>query len=262
MTAVVRAELIKLRTTRLWWGMLLGAAALAGFNVLFTALTAANPPDTGGPVIPPLDEQAGVLATYGAGFQSAYLMLAVLGTLIAAGDFRHHTATPTFLATPHRGVVVAAKMAVAALVGVAYGVVLQAASVALGAAFIVGGGDSLRLAEPEVARALALGVLGIAVWAVIGTAVGILVRNQVVAVIGVVLAVFLVDVLVSLALTAVGAESAARFLPGNASIAVVEGSTGSELELLSWWAGLLTLLAYGAVTATIGYVVNLRRDVP
>ena len=64
-----------------------------------------------------------------------------------------------------------------------------------------------RLLLPRVLdrfRPLLLGVLGVAVWALIGVAFGLLVRQQVVAVVVLVLVVFLLDPLLVLALSAVG----------------------------------------------------------
>lgn len=44
----------------------------------------------------------------------------ILGLLAMAGEFRHDTATSTFLVTPNRGRVVGAKLAASGLVGLAF----------------------------------------------------------------------------------------------------------------------------------------------
>jgi hypothetical protein len=38
-------------------------------------------------------------------------------------------------------------------------------------------------------------------------------------------------------------------------------NTSATVELLSWWAGALVLVAYAAVLAGIGSVLTVRRDV-
>lgn len=40
MTRVIRSEVLKLATTRMWWGLLLGLVALVALNVVPTALFA------------------------------------------------------------------------------------------------------------------------------------------------------------------------------------------------------------------------------
>lgn len=259
MTRAVHAELVKLLTTRLWWGLLLGVVALVALNVVPTALFAGQTQAEGIPAVPPLDEVAGVTAVYGAGYQAGYLLAMVLGVIVGAADFRHRTATATYLATPSRSVVIAAKAVVAAAAGLLYGVVAQVATVAVAAPVVLARGGELRLGEPEVLRSLVLGVAGVALWGVLGAALGVLLRNQVAAILVGVGYIFLGDLLVSGLFALADLDGAARFTPVNASSALVEGFTG--FQLLPWWGGALVLLAYGAVLAAAGWVVGRRRDV-
>ena len=62
----------------------------------------------------------------------------------------------------------------------------------------------------------------------------------------------------------VAAAPVARFLPGAAGEAIAGGSFSSASglsDLLPAWAGLLVLLAYGAVAAAIGWRSSFRRDI-
>ena len=52
---------------------------------------------------------------------NARLLALVLGVLIITGEYRHKTVTPTFLAEPRRGRVVAAKLGVGFGAGLAPG---------------------------------------------------------------------------------------------------------------------------------------------
>lgn len=265
MSRAVRAELVKLTTTWVWWGLLLIALALVLLNVgLFAAL---GPVDAGGAEafpFPLLTSVEGQLALVGSGYQSGYLMSAVAGTLIATTDVRSGTIAQTFLAVPRRGRVAAAKLMTGGLLGLLYGVAVQLASVAVAASVLTLRGVDLAPAG-ELLRPLALGVLGVAVWALIGVGFGLLVRHQVVAVVTVVLVVFLLDPLVVLALGALGEvggvdlETVGSYLLTSASTAVVEGFTGARL--LPWWGGLLVLLAWAGGLGALAWRTTQRRDV-
>lgn len=259
MTRLIRSEALKLRTTRLWWGLLLGVVGLVALNVLPSALFAGQDFGAGVPASPGLDEIAGLTAVYGAGYQSGYLIVLVLGIIIGAADARHGTATQTFLATPARGRVIVAKMTVSAVAGLLYGVVAQVTTVAAAAPVILARGAQLQLGEGAVVRSLALGIAGIALWGVVGVALGVLLRNQVAAILVAVVYTFIGDFLIAGGLSLADLEGAAPYTPNNASAAVVGGFTG--FPLLEWWVGLLVLLAYGLVIAFAGWAIGRRRDI-
>lgn len=257
-------EFVKVRTTRTWWGLLLIALGLIALNVVLTA--AVTP--VGEPTTPEEAAFAGLeagtadgqRAIIGGGFQSAYLLSAVMGTIIGAVDFRHRTATWTFLMVPGRAAVALGKLVVATAVGLVFGLVGQGASFALAAVTLAARGIDVQV-DADLWRSLGLGVLGIAVWALLGAAVGLLLRNQIAAILAVVGWVFLLDPIGSLVASGVGGVDLAEIVaysPGNASTAIVEGFTGTEL--LPWWAGLLVLLAYTAVLTVVAVRVSLRRD--
>lgn len=260
----VRAELVKVTTTWVWWGLLLVALTLVLLNVgLVAALGPVDEAVESFP-FPLLSTSEGQLALVASGYQAGYLMAAVVGTLVATSDFRTGSIAQTFLAVPRRGLVAAAKLVTAGVVGLVYGLVVQLVSLLTAAGVLAVRGVELAPLD-ELARPLALGVLGVTVWALIGVAFGLLVRQQVVALVVVVLVVFLLDPLLVLALGAVGevggvdVAAAAPYLLTSASTAVVEGFTGGEL--LSWWAGLLVLLGWVAVLGVLGWRTTLRRDV-
>lgn len=259
MTRLIRSETLKFRTTRLWWGMLLGLVGLVALNVIPTALFAGQNFGGGVPTSPGLNEIQGLTGVYGAGYQSAYLMVLVLGVIIGAADRRHRTDTQTFLATPNRGRVIVAKMIVAALVGLPYGVVAQIITVAAAAPVILAKGADMSLGHAEVLRSLVLAIPGISLWGVIGVALGILLRNQIAAVLVAIGYIFIGDFLLAGGLSLAGLGTAASYTPNNASTAVVGGFTG--FELLEWWAGLLVLLGYGVVIAAFGWLIGRERDI-
>ncbi len=104
MSRLVRAELVKLRTTRPVYGL---AAVMAIFAVLTVAANITSAGRQGTPALSAASLP--MLATAPATLlSSVVLLLAILGT---AGEFRHQTITQAFLVTPNRGRVVTAKLA-------------------------------------------------------------------------------------------------------------------------------------------------------
>ena len=96
-------------------------------------------------------------------------------------------------------------------------------------------------------------------WCVIGVALGILLRNQIAAILVAVIYVFVGDLLIAGLLSLADLDGAVPYTPNNTSTAVVEGFI--PFELLEWWAGLIVLLAYGVFIALLGWLVGRRRDI-
>jgi len=261
---LARSELLKLRTTRLWWGLLIGvlftSAAFAGL-IAGIATTDAGEVENGRAF---LGDPATARAVYTAGLNFAYLFTLALGVIVMAGEYRHRTMSSTVLATPRRLRIVVAKLVALLLVGAGYGVAAIAASVLAGATVIAVRGADVRLTSDGVPRALVLAILAVALWTIIGLGVGTLIRNQILALLLAVGIAWIAEPIVGLILNAVGAGAVARFLPTQATAALVEPSTGvSEmtLHLLPWWGGALTLLGYAVVSGALGTGLTLRRDV-
>ncbi|MFP5345983.1 MAG: ABC transporter permease subunit [Actinomycetes bacterium] len=259
---LVGTEVLKIRTTRTWWAMLLGlVAVVAVFAGIGAAFAGSQVP--GQPPIPGPEDPAVARTYYTSGFSWAYVFALVLGILAIAGEYRHQTVTPTFLATPRRGLVVVAKMVATALFSLLYGVVALGVSTALTAVIFAARGYDVDLMASGLPRAFALAVLATAVWSLVGLGLGTLIRNQVAALLVGVGIAFIVDPFVSFLLNNVSwGGDVARFFPSQASSAIVEASSGGfDVSYLSWWAGALVLLGYGVVFAGVGTALTLRRDV-
>ena len=111
MTRLVNAELLKLRTTRTAVGVFALTVAVTALIMTAVMLIAGRP---GQPAI-----DSGILPDLVVVAKGPLVIFAlILGVLGMSGEFRHGTATPTFLVTPHRGRVVAAKVVAHALAGV------------------------------------------------------------------------------------------------------------------------------------------------
>ncbi|WP_158221047.1 ABC transporter permease subunit [Kineosporia sp. R_H_3] len=263
MNRLVRAELRKLSTTRLWWGLLIGVAVTAAAFAVLTAAIAGLSGADGTPT-PGVEDPAVVRSVYTAGLGTAYLFALVIGVVSMAGEYRHQTITATLLGSPRRVRVVLAKLVALSAIGLVYGVVTVLAGVVAGASTIALRGGDLRLTTDGVPRSMGLAVVAVALWAVLGLGVGTLIRNQVLALLLSVGVAWIVEPLLALGLNALDAGTVAKFLPSQATTAIVTPPTsagGFDAAYLPWWGGVLVLLGYALVSAGVGAALTLRRDV-
>jgi ABC-type transport system involved in multi-copper enzyme maturation permease subunit len=250
MTALVRAEWTKLLTTRVWIGLLIGACLLVtAFAIFFTAF--AGNPESGIPAVGTEQYEQLALAT-GAQVTVIFLILGIIGM---TQEYRHRTATPTFLTTPKRGHVVVAKLLGYALVAIPLALVVLAVNV-----LVVWIHAGARGAAPSLDsdNLTVLGTSGLAlvIYAVIGVGLGALLRNQVGAIVGGLVYLFVVEPIIrSIPATA----DVYKWLPGGGLEALTATFQGPEL--LERWQGGLLLLGYGLVAALLGTLLAVRRDV-
>ena len=142
MTLLLRAELLKLRTVRVTYGLILTVAALTALFAVIESSVAGK--ISGTYAVASLATVAGQ-STVTTLTSWSMILAAVLGILVASGEFRHSSATLTYLATPDRKRVLLAKMPAAALIGAVFGLVAAAISTGLGLAFTVGRGDAIAV---------------------------------------------------------------------------------------------------------------------
>lgn len=242
MSGQLLAELRKMRSTRTNLGLLAGMVALILLTVLLNGLV-------GGMDLYTHDSQHALLSVG----TSGALFASLVGVMAITSEFRHGTIRSTFVVTPHRSRVVAAKVVASLLMGLVFGLLAIALSFGVGYAILAGRGVPLALDRNHVLL-LVLGSLGMtALWAVLGVGLGAVVRNQVFAVIGLILWVMIVDSLLRGLVPDVG-----RFTPTGASASLTADPSD---HLLSPAAGGLVLLAYVAALVAVGAALTARRDV-
>lgn len=213
----------------------------------------------------PLTDRAIAQSVYTIGTSLGYVFPLIIGALAVTSEFRHQTIMPTLLFEPRRSVVLGAKLVAAVFIGVAYGVVGIAFAVAAGVPVLAGYGVDLSLGESDVLVSIALSVVALTIWTLVGVGLGSVLPNQVAAVVVILAFTQFVEPILRIGLSLVdGLETVSRFLPGAAAEAIVGASLYSEtgaLELLERWQGALVMLAYVAVLCAIGRATTLRRDI-
>ena len=238
MIAVFRSELLKLRTTRTAVVLALGLYAISLIAIVASLVTSDS-----------LDASVQADLPSSAGF--AVLFAILFGILVMTGEYRHGTATPTFLATPRRERVLIAKACAAAVGGLTLALSALVLVYVVAVPWLLVTGESVLLFEREPLRG-ALGlIVACAIWGALGVGVGAVVRSQVGAMIGALVWFLIAEPLVGHLLSGV-----APYLPGAALGAIFEAS-----EDLSSWAGAAVSLGYAAAFCLVGTILTVRRDI-
>lgn len=246
MTPLLRSEWLKQRSTRTLLGLFAGMLGLVLAAVLLHSLLPADQ----------LADRHTQLMVLGRGEFLGAVFAALLGAMSITAEIRHGTIRPTFLFTPGRARVVAAKVSVSVAIGAAFGLVAGGAAVAAGTAALRARGIELQLDGRDHVLLVAGSAAAAALWAAIGVGVGAIVRHQVPALVGICAWLLFVEGL--LAGDLVGLGDVGRFLPGSAASAISGQDPGT---LLAPAVGLALLAAYAAVAALAGALATSRRDV-
>jgi ABC-2 type transport system permease protein len=251
MSDLIRAEVLKLRTTRTFWWSVVAALAFVPVSVALAmqmAGQAASP-------IPALDSSEGVRNVMSAAASGAQILL-VIGILIMAGEFRHNTATSTLLISPDRKRVVGAKLAAASLVGVGVTLAASVLTLAIALPWLAANHVEVSLLSADVALPLLGALAATALYPLVGVGVGALLPNQTVAV-----TIALVWVLIIEGILVGFAPAVGRWLPGGAASALTGVATANG-GLLPMWGAALLLAGYGLTFAAAGTHLIVRRDIP
>ena len=246
----VHAEFRKLFTTKTGFLLTLVSVVLSG---LLTVLVSVNVSRTDS-----ASDALQTIITIGSNF--GYLLSAILGIIGITGEYRHQTVTPTFLAVPVRSTVVAAKLITYLIWGAVLGVLNLIVGLALALPLLSNRlVDDVSLSAPGVHTSMWAAIVITAVFGIIGVGLGALLRNQVAAIVGLVLYLFIVENVLG-AISAV--QSVYKYLPGALASALT-GAVGTpdNIHLLDRTPAALLLVAYGLVFAAIGAAITVSRDV-
>jgi ABC-2 type transport system permease protein len=271
---LVRSEILKIRTTNVWWLFALGALGMLALAFLvnaFSLYVALNPPENMAPqdsaqlaALATPEVMTSYLATSGQYFGLMFVLL--LGIITVTNEFHHQTATTTFLTTPHRTAVIAAKAVAAAIFGLIIFVVTTAITIPATMVFLNAQDVETAFGDWPVTRSILLNGLAYGLWALIGIGVGVLIRSQIAATVTA-LVVYLVGtnalaLLVSLLAGWLDAEwinDVIWALPAQASALMVSGDSMPGQP--QYWVGALVLLGWAVVTGAVGTLIMRNRDI-
>jgi ABC-type transport system involved in multi-copper enzyme maturation permease subunit len=250
--ALLHAELLKLRSTRTTAGLLLATLGLVALTV------GSEVPTVGGADGWLSLDDPGLLADVVAtSFGVPQVLMVLYGTLAFTQEFRYGTITATYLGEPRRSRVLVAKWVALVLVSVVITIATLALSVPFGTALIASRGGNVTLGG-HFWGIVAVGFVVMAAYGVIGVSIGALVRNQVAAIVGVVVWTTAVEYTVVPTFPEVG-----RWTPLGATMSLsrIGSSMGLDGQLLAVPAAGLVLLGYTALAVVLALRVTPRRDV-
>ncbi len=241
MNALLRAEARKILSTR-------STLAVAGFVILYPVLSLL--PAVLAEQQPAVDDST-ILDVLRGGAGVLTLAALMLGIVAVAGEHRHGTIVPTLLASPRRGRFLGAKLGSQAGLGVVLALAVSAVGLVVGTAYLATRDVSVDLLSSDVLLTVVATTMVVTLYAVIGTAVGALVRNQTAAVAGALIWVFAVENAIPLVLRNPGLE---RWLPGGAADRLLQVAdpavgTANPWLALGMFAGLAVVLAGAAFVA-------------
>jgi len=238
MTTLIRGELIKAITTRTIFAYAAMAVVLAVGQVLASLL-----PGWGD--LMSQDDKKEALG----GLPLLVLLLAIVG---AAGEYRHRTAAPAALvAGRDAGRLLVARAGAYAVAGAAVAALATVITLAVGLPLladrpgpVVSAGDVALIAGGSLVAA--------ALLAVFGVALGALVRNQVAAVTGTLIVIFVVLPLV---------QALSGTILDLTPFGAAQGVAGAGLTTLSTGAAAVVLVSWTLVALVAAVVGERRRDI-
>jgi ABC-type transport system involved in multi-copper enzyme maturation permease subunit len=246
MSRLLQAELIKLRTTRTFYAL---AGVAIGISLVITALIASLDDTTKENALTDVFQN-----------DASTLFIIILAIVGITGEWRHRTITSSLLAAPDRIRFLAAKTLAFAAAGAVLSLAISVAVAIVGYA-ILGArgqptpelGDVLELLVRNAVTAALLGGLGVGI--------GSLVRNQAVAIVGILIIIFVVDSLLGEFAPRVEAVSPTGALP-NAIQGIDPDDVGmSDVNFLATVPAVGVMLVWIGALFGAGGALLVSRDV-
>jgi ABC-2 type transport system permease protein len=238
MTALVRGEMIKVRTTRTALGFAAASILLVLAVVLITILA-------GDPVT--ISDKRDALNIGGA----LSIPLLLFGIVGATGEFRHRTLAPAVLISPHRGRLTLARLVAYVFTAALTGVAMLAVGLIVGLP-LLSGQPGPGLESDDFVTVIGGGILAALLCCALGVGVGVLVRNQVAGVVGTLVWIFILEPLIPLI---------DDVLTKGSILGAAATLGGASPDEVSWAGALLVLGLWAGVFVAAGLLVDARRDV-
>ena len=248
MTRLIRAEALRLTTTRAYWLLAAGAIVLIVGGVAPTAATTSFTPGT--------SAARATLAI--AGLAQTIALLA--GVLSVTSEFRHKTITPAVLITPRRTPLLTAKVITLAAAGLILGLAATGMATAITLPLLAARHIPAGLSATGAAAIIAGGGVATALAAALGVGVGAIIRNQAGAIVAVLALLYVAEPLVGF-IPHLGTAVQRYGLGGLAAGATHTTGFPTGAHLLGQPAAALVLAGYAAITLLAGAALLRTRDI-
>lgn len=248
MTRVLQSEWTKARSVRsTGWTLLTALLVTVALSVLICYFTKQD-----------IDRMQGTLdPTYTsfAGMGLGQLAMIAFGVMSVSAEYSTGMIRSSLSAVPQRGVFMACKIAVSALIVLVVGLAISFLSFFVGQAML--GGYGASLGDPGVLRAVFGGGFYMALIALFSMGVAFVLRSPLLT-LAILMPFFF---LVSNILNSVEAtKTVANYLPDQAGQTAMTVVNGSIDRPYGPWVGLLIMVAWAVVALAAGYVTLKRRD--
>jgi ABC-2 type transport system permease protein len=243
MSPLLRGELLKLRTTRTFVTLVAATVALSLLVVGLTAILGDN------------FSKADVRETFTFDFSSLFILL--LGVTGMAGEWRHRTITSSVLAAPDRSALLTAKVISYAVAGTVLSLIVTVALMALGTVILSIRGE-MTLGFADLVDVLWRNLLVAALLGAFGVCVGGIVRNQIVAIVGLLVFAFALEPALLALVPDVGRFGPTVGAPGG--VTGINPNGGDAGDLLAPAAAVLVMLAWVGVGFGVTGALLRRRD--
>jgi ABC-2 type transport system permease protein len=240
--ALLRGEMIKVRTTRTALGFATASLLLVLATVLISIL--AGDPTT-------VNDKRDSLNISALGLAIPLLLFGIVG---ATGEYRHRTIAPAVLIAPDRVRLPLARLLAYMLTAVVLAAVMALVALVVGLP-LLSSQEGPDLASEDYARMIGGALIVASLTAALGSGIGVLVRNQVAGVVGALIWVLILAPLLGLI---------DDRLPSYTTIvdaaAVVGGSEQGDGPL-SWGGAVAVLVGWALVFNAVALILEKRRDI-
>ena len=254
---VARSEWTKIRSLRsTYWTFLVTAGLTIGLGSLF-ALGRTSGHATGREAITASFNAAGF--PFNALFL-AQLAIGVLGVLIITSEYSSGMIRTTFTAVPQRGLVLAVKAVIFGCVTLVVSVITTFVTFFASQAILNRGTVKygVSLSSPHALRIVIGAALYMTVCALLGVALGALLRSTAAAITALAGLLFILPIMMNFLPVSWHRDAIAQWLPSNAGMQIIEKAT-QPLQF-SPWVGLAVFAGWVAVAFAVGVVLLRRRD--
>jgi ABC-2 type transport system permease protein len=240
----IRAEILKIRSTRTTLGLVIGMLVLVIAITVLTGLL-----EHASDLMDSKENQLQLLNTG----SLAGIFASLAGILVVTSETRFGTIRPTFLVTPSWLRILGSKVVASFIAGLIMGILGMLFSYVIGYVCLSQRDIPLLLENGDIAWLLVGAIVGSAIWGGIGVGIGTVIRNQIGAVIVFLAFAFVLENILFGLVPSVG-----RYAPLQAQNAF-EGSSADHM--LAPAVGGLVMLGWMAGLVALGYALTRNRDV-